>query len=200
MNKLSLIVAALSCVALSSAAVFDFESDSIGAYTSGTSFSNGGVTMSVYSSGGYFHVTDSVLATNLGTQSIFANNNPNGPFAQTGTYFFNAIDFRFDQDIASATLLAGDGGGDNDAYVVVDLYDSADAYLGQYKQWLFTSGDGLTFDIGITFRRAVVSTTGTQLPNSVAAEFSQVNAVPEPASLTILGLGALAALRRRKRS
>lgn len=195
MKKFTLL-ATLAVAALSNAANFDFDSyTSNTPFASGTSFTDDGITLSIFSSGGWGHITNSAIAANQGTRSIFANSN-----GSSASSPFNAIDFRFDQDITHAIMQVGDGGGDADGTVFVTLYDANNVQVGQLTQFLGTSGAGLEFDITTTFRRAIVDTNGTQLPHSVAAEFSLVTAAPVPEPATLLVLAPLAAILRKRKS
>jgi len=92
-------------------------------------------------------------------------------------------------------VLAGDPTGPNNSTIVLIENDGTDAVLGGTTFTLFTPANpqgSFAYDIYYTYNTATGLTTGG---NDVAVVFSQV---PEPSSLTFLGLGAFGLMKRRR--
>ena len=168
---------------------FDFEGEASGFFGTPKTVSSGGVDLTLSSPQFVYIFPDSNFA-GLGDHAVAG---------RQGTAF-TALTHEFSVDILSATFLFGDGGGDNDGTVSLDLYDGADNYITTVSQFHGNSGSVGSITINQTFRKAVFTSLGGNSDNSLAQEWADVEAVPEPATMTLLGLGALAALRRKKRN
>ena len=176
---------------------FNYESEPIASYQTSFSETISGLTCTAKSSGGWLHITNHDVPTAMGTKYIIANDNS---FNNPPTSPFSPLDFSFSQVVQHATLLAGDTGGDNDGFVTVDLYDVHNTFLQRYSSFLGTSALAVSIDITTPFSRAVVDTTNTSFnPHSIGAEWHNVAATPEPATLAALGVPLLAFFRRRRR-
>lgn len=190
---------ALLCFAtLGTCATFDFENEPVAGHASGVVFSDSGVNLTVRSAGGWVHVSSLAIADNQGTKSCFANARPD-----IAGNPFSPIDFTFDRDITNATLLAGDGGNDDDITISVTLFDANGVQVGNLVQPYGNTSHGISFQINQTFRRAVVDSDTPTNPHSIAAEWSSVTAspVPEPGLFGTLGVAPLLMnqAKRRKR-
>ena len=56
-----------------------------------------------------------------------------------GTNPFHSVQHTFSADVTSATILVGDGGGDSDAWITVDLYDEFGGYVNSYNHFYATT-------------------------------------------------------------
>ena len=96
--------------------------------------------------------------------------------------------------------VSGDGGGDSDTPVTISAYDAANNFLGSGTDTYPTDyAAGKQMDLNFNNMKYLVMTSagGQNNDNSVFWEVAASTPVPEPASLAILGLGALALIRRR---
>ena len=188
-----------SFATLAHAIDFDYESTPLASFSSSFSVTKLGLTCTATSSGGWLHVSSHDVPVEMGSRYIIANHSSG--FA-IPTSPFSPLSFTFSQTVGSATLLAGDTGGDNDGFVTVDLYDSNNVFLGRNQSFLGTSAHAVAINITTPFRTAVVDTTNTTFnPHSVGAEFHNVTVAPEPATLLAFAAPFLGLLiRRRARS
>ena len=104
---------------------FDFESEAPGAFESGVVFSNGDLDLVVTTPDfpdGFVHVFDTSTITlpgEFGTRAIAGFENEVAVFQEN-----IALAYEFSRDILSATILFGDGGGDDDGTATLELFDS----------------------------------------------------------------------------
>lgn len=188
---------AFGTVSVAQAVDFDYESTPLASYAGSLSVTNAGLTCTASSAGGWVHITNHDVPSQMGTRYVIANSSSsNNPPVSP----FSPIDFTFSSIVSSATLLAGDTGGDNDGYVTVALYDGSNNYLQTYSTYLGTSALGVSINIATPFKRAVVDTTATSNPHSIGAEWRNVTAAPEPGTMAVLAGPLLALLRRKKRA
>ena len=190
-----LLIIGLAAVASSAFAVdFDFESEAVASYAGSQTFSNSGLDLTASVASGWVQIISGPSA--IGTRALLGTENQTINGGE-----FLPVTHTFSQDIQSATFLFKDNGGDDDGTVSLALYDSGNALIATLTQAYGTSSTTGSITINQTFRSAVFSTDSPpDNLHSLTQEWADVEAVPEPATMTILGLGALAALRRKKRS
>ncbi|MGN6370655.1 MAG: beta strand repeat-containing protein [Phycisphaerae bacterium] len=103
---------------------------------------------------------------------------------------------------SSSVMVAAEMLGDSNVDGKVDLTDLS-TVLNNFgtttAAWTSGNFDGAA-TIDLTDLSDVLNNFGLTNPNASAAPVSMVAAAPEPASLAVLGVGALAAVRRRRRS
>lgn len=190
--KTSTIILAMSVAAFANAVNFDFESSAEGIYSNGTVFSNGGIDLTLAAEGGSIHLTS--LAGSGLNKSVVGSSG-----SSLGTNPFQPLVHTFSTDIQSATFLYGDGGGDNDGTAFLQLFDSNNNLINTLSAFRGSVAGAQSFVINQTFRSARFTTNASFNAHSLFQEWSDVQAVPEPATLTILSLGALVALKRKKK-
>jgi hypothetical protein len=191
METKSIIAAGVACAFFLSAAVssfgvpidFDFESEPLGSSLGSLTVSNGGVDLTL-SGSGYVVVTDQAAIPSLGSHSVLGSV---GSTLASGQ--FTPLTHTFSEDIASATFLFGDAGGDDDGVVSLSLYDASNVLIVTLTQPYGTSNSGGSITINQTFRSAVFSTDSPpDNLHSLGQEWAAVDVVPEPATLGLLGL------------
>lgn len=112
----------------------------------------------------------------------------------------------FSVAVTSVSAMFGDGSADDDDFVVLSAYDAGNNlldqqsfYYGTMNGWasLTVTGANIAYVIGSTTAQGTAFNQG--LPDSVVWDNFEVQAVPEPATIAALGLGAAALVRRRAR-
>lgn len=191
---------AIAVAGVSTAATFDFESATAGNYTT-LSLTDGGVTASFSrSDSSDFSITnDSDLTRNF--PAAWGNQALGGFVGGSAT----GITVDFDVDLLSASVDIGDFGFDSDSLSLV-AYDGAggtgsvvDTAGSAYSGDIEVDGSGVLLTVsGSGIKSIVMNGIGNGSVNSVYYDNLEVTAVPEPATLALLGLGALAAYRKRK--
>lgn len=208
MKSLFLAALAVACVGSAQAySLFDFEgfaaTNTTGAFNSLSSTKNGLTLTITRSSGTNFDVIDN----GLGTFPLTWDARSLDPFFDCGNddYFvgdfssavsaveLEMTDFGQDSDLLEMNVWSGAGGtGTLLAAVTADWgLNSAPSYAGLGWNGV---GDGLSA-MSITFRGGA---RDTETFNSMYVDNIAAQAVPEPATLLALGLGAVALLRRRR--
>jgi len=204
-------LATLSLLAVSSQAwVVDFEdqiaTSSNFTYPGGHTLLNisvAGNAVDVYRSGGEdFDVTDNT--TMAGMPGDWGNRSL-APFvaADAGDWF--VFDF-LTAPITEFSAQLGDYGGDDDIiqWMAFDGLGGTGTQVGLGSVGYGTTTVPTYMTVSQVFSagaRSVLIRGGNQtFPNSLFIDNFSNQAVPEPATMTVLGLGALAALKRRKRA
>lgn len=197
-------VAAISSLSLGQ--IFDFESEAATGVSSGglttLSMTNTGLTMTITRPGGTaFDIVDNVAQP--GKPASWGNRSLSPFFNTSGGAFI----FDFSTDIDFFTIEAGDYGADSDDIVL-------EAWSGLGGTGTLIATAGLSYG---TSAFPTVALTGSGIPGvarSIVAKGGSVDfpdslfwdnveahaaPVPEPATFAILGIGAVALLRRKKK-
>ncbi len=202
----SLIVLVVLCFSSASAnaQTFDFESQPSGAFASVVS-TEGGVTLTATStdSGSFVHANNpgSFLSTSMGNRALIGALTPTLAVDQ-----FTPVRMDFSSLLTSLSLLAGDGGGDDDGTVRIRAYNSLNVLIDTdtalhpsgalIPLTLSVAAPGISYIIADSFG-------GPNNLNSVFWDNVTVVAVPEPGTiglLAVVGILSSPILRRRNRS
>ncbi len=107
----------------------------------------------------------------------------------------------FGSPVKNFQMSAGDLGTDNDGSLDITAYDAADSVLGSDTEpWgLNKTPPFATLSVGATGIRKIVYSSGGTLPNTTYIDNLTFTPVPEPASWSILGVAAVAAIAARSR-
>lgn len=186
------IAVALLCSSSVFAVDFGFEDQTVGVVSGPVFVTEGGITLSVTSDDGYVAFLDSEISE-YGSISVL------GKKTETlGLNLWSPTIYKFDREIISATLVAGDDGGDDDGDFVVELLDQFGAVTGTIQQNYGTSNTGTSIFLNNFWGARIYSTSPSNNLNSFGSEWRDVEAVPEPMTLALLAF-VPAFIRRRKK-
>mgnify|MGYP000889989522 CR=1 FL=1 len=188
MKKLLILASVTSIASASQAAFFDWEN--LPAFVSASSYSqtDGGITATASAPGAMVEAhTQSV--TGFGSRALLGVT-PN----------YSAVRIDFDTALASISVQAGDNGFDADPDIQMEAYTAGDLLVGSD---IGSIAENVLDPITLTVTGAdiafVILSSGGDFPNTVYWDNMTANPVPEPATMALLGLGAVAVLRRRIR-
>ncbi len=193
MKKFIIISFAVTAVASSQAAYFDWENLATG-YFASVSQTDSGVTATAT----HVSTTGQIESANhmgaglapFQTRALLARDGAN----------FGDIRIDFDALMTSVSIQVGDNNADDDGPIQLFAYTSGNALVDSDS-----IAYGAAMDTPVTLSVAganiayIIGTGGGNFPGSLYWDNVTANPVPEPATMTLLGLGAVAIMRRRKK-
>jgi len=173
------------------AAFFDWETAALGT-TNSLSQTNDGITATATSSTGGFLVYDNgAYFPAFGNRSIW-------PDAGAGNFGVIRIDFT--QWMTSVSVWGGDNGADDDGNAMLMAYDNTDTIVSSHMLNYGLNNQPINLVANAPVIAYITLSSGGDNPNSLMWDNISASPVPEPATMALLGLGAVALYRQRRRA